>query len=166
MGAIEPVDIGGVVIGDGYPVVFMAETSTFFNKDVDLAMSYVKAAVDAGVRIFKSEVLHDPEVCLRDTGLTFAYNHAAGSHTEGWRQIIERKVIPLEGYRRIYDYCRELGVPFVASVYDIEGIDFLVEAGAGRCQDSARQHQQRAADSLRGSYGSPDDLRRRSRVLL
>ena len=130
MGAIEPVDIGGVVVGDGYPVVFMAETSTFFNKDVDLAMSYVKAAVDAGVRIFKSEVLHDPEVCLRDTGLTFAYNHAAGSHTEGWRQIIERKVIPLEGYRRIYDYCRELGVPFVASVYDIEGIDFLVEAGA------------------------------------
>ena len=118
------------MVGDGHPVVFMAETSTFFNKDVDLAMSYIKAASDAGVQIFKSEVLHDPEVCLRDTGLLFKYNHANGSHTEDWRQIIERKVVPLEGYRRIYEYCRGLGIPFVASVYDIEGIDFLVDVGA------------------------------------
>ena len=130
MDTADAVDIGGVMVGDGYPVVFMAETSTFFNKDVDLALSYIKAAADAGVHIFKSEVLHDQEVCLRDTGLLFKYNHANGSHTEDWRQIIERKVVPLEGYRRIYDYCQELGVPFVASVYDIEGIEFLVEVGA------------------------------------
>ena len=118
------------MVGDGHPTVFMAETSTFFNKDVDLAMSYLQAAVDAGVDIFKSEVLHDPNVCLKDTGLLYEYRHASGVQVEEWRAIVERKVMPLEGYRQIYGLCRQLGVPFVASVYDFVGVDFLLEVGA------------------------------------
>lgn len=129
MEEIEPVNIGGVMVGDEYPPVFMAEVSTFFNKDVDLALSYVGAAAKAGAQIFKSEVLHDPEVCLKDTGLLHEYQHATGTKVEDYRQLIERKVMSLDGYRKIYSFCNELGVPFVASVYDIEGVDFLVEMG-------------------------------------
>lgn len=126
---IEPVNIGGVKVGDGYPTVFMAEIGAFFNKDVDLACSYIDAAVKAGVPVMKSEVLHDPEVCLKNTGLQHRYAHATGSTIEDYRQLMERKVVSLDGYRKIYSFCKELGVPFVASVYDIEGIDFFVEVG-------------------------------------
>lgn len=129
MDNIKPVDIGGVMVGDDYPTVFMAETSTFFNKDVDLAVSYVKAAKDAGVPIFKSEILHDPDCVLKDTGLLLKYNTARGQETEDYRKLVERKVLPLDGYREILGYCRELEMPFVLSVYDFIGVDFLIEVG-------------------------------------
>ena len=44
MNPVKAVHVGGVPIGDGYPTVFMAETSTYFNQDIDLAVSFVEAA--------------------------------------------------------------------------------------------------------------------------
>lgn len=126
---VAPVNIGGVMVGDGYPTAVVAEIGTFFNKDIELGRSYLKAAVGAGAPLFKTEILHDPDVCLKDSGLLHEYRHAAGSKVEVYREVIERKCNPLGEYRRLFDLCKELGVPFVATVYDPEGIDFLVEVG-------------------------------------
>ncbi|MGB0383239.1 MAG: N-acetylneuraminate synthase family protein [Ardenticatenaceae bacterium] len=129
METIKPVNIGGVLVGDGYPTVFVAEVGTFFNQDIELAKSYLRAAVEAGVPLFKTEILHDPDVCLKNTGLLHEYRHATGTQVEEYRKLIERKVVPLDGYRKLFALCHELGVPFIASVYDFVGIDFLVEVG-------------------------------------
>ncbi len=126
---VTPVNIGGVMVGDGYPTVVVAEVGTFFNKDLDLARAYLRQAVDAGAPIFKTEILHDPDVCLKDTGLLHEYRHATGIKVEDYRKLIERKVVSLEGYRKLLDLCKEFRVPFIATVYDLEGIDFLVEVG-------------------------------------
>ncbi len=127
MDNIKTVNIGDVIIGDGYPAVFMAEIGTFFNNDIDKSMEYLSSIANAGVRLFKTEILHNPEVCLKNTGLMTSYNHAKGRATEDYRALIERKVISLDEYARLFDFSRNLGIPFVCSVYDIEGIDFLVE---------------------------------------
>jgi len=124
-----PVMIGRVPVGDGYPPVFVAEIGTFFNKDIALAESYVRGAVQAGVPVVKTEILHDPEVCLEGTGLLHQYRHAAGVEVENYRKLIERKVVPLGEYRRLFALCKTLGVPVIASVYDTEGVDFLVDVG-------------------------------------
>jgi sialic acid synthase SpsE len=123
------VSIGPVPVGDHYPTVFVAEIGTFFNKDVDLAESYVRAAVAAGVPVLKTEILHDADVCLKDTGLVHRYRHASGVAEEDYRALIERKVVPLDGYRRLFRLCDDLGVPVIATVYDVVGIEFLVEVG-------------------------------------
>jgi len=125
----SPVKIGSVMVGDGYPTVFVAEVGTFFNKDVDLACSYLQTAIEAGAPVLKTEILHDPDVCLKNTGLLHEYRHARGSKVEDYRQLIERKVVSLDGYRKIFDFCKRSGVPFVATVYDLDGVDFLVEIG-------------------------------------
>ena len=127
--AKHTVDIGGVPVGDGHPTVLMAEIGTFFNQDIELACEYIKKCVEAGTPIVKTEILHDPEVCLRNTGLMHEYAHATGLKVEDYRSLIERKVVPFEKYEEIFSYCRELNVPYVASIYDIEGIDFFVEVG-------------------------------------
>lgn len=121
--------IGNVPVGDGHPPAFVAEIGTFFNKDVELAESYVRMAVDAGAPVLKTEILHDPDVCLRGTGLRHEYRHAGGVAVEDYRSLIERKTVPLRDYRRLFGLCEALGVPVVATVYDVEGVDFLVEAG-------------------------------------
>jgi len=126
---VKPVSIGRVVVGDGHPPVFVAEIGTFFNKDVELAESYLRAAVDAGAPVLKTEILHDPDVCLKGTGLLHEYRHATGVEVEDYRALIERKVVPLSDYRRLFRLCETLGVPLIATVYDVEGIDFLVQAG-------------------------------------
>ena len=124
-----PVMIGRVPVGDGHPPVFVAEIGTFFNKDIELAESYVRGAVQAGVPVVKTEILHDPEVCLEGTGLLHQYRHATGVAVENYRELIERKVVPLGEYRRLFTLCKTLGVPVIASVYDTEGVDFLVDVG-------------------------------------
>jgi sialic acid synthase SpsE len=125
----EPVLVGGVPVGDGHPTVFVAEIGTFFNKDIQLAESYVRTAVEAGAPVLKTEILHDADVCLRGTGLVHEYRHAGGMQAEDYRALIERKVVPLPQYRRLFRLCESLRVPLIATVYDIEGIDFLVDAG-------------------------------------
>ena len=128
MEPVEPVNIGGVMVGDGYPTVFAAEVGTFFNKDIELAQYYLREVAQAGAPVFKTEVLHDPEVCL-NTETLVPYNHALGTKVEVYRKFIERKSVPLSDYRKLFGLCHELGIPFVATVYDPVGIDFFAEVG-------------------------------------
>lgn len=125
-----PVNLGGVMVGDGHPTVFVAEIGTFFNQDFALAESYLLALAKAGAPVFKTEVLHNPDVCLQQAGLLHEYRHATGSTVEVYRELVERKCNPLSDYRRLFGLCTELRVPFIATVYDFEGIDFLVDVGA------------------------------------
>lgn len=127
---VRTVDLGGVTIGDSHPTAFVAEVGTFFNSDIDVAKQYLRRVADAGAPIFKTEILHDADVCLPNTGLQHVFNHAGGSTTEDYRALIERKIVPLKKYAELFDLCRSLGMPFIASVYDIAGIDFLVEQKA------------------------------------
>jgi sialic acid synthase SpsE len=129
MSVIAPVFIGGIPVGDGHPTVFVAETGSFFNKDIEMAERYARAVAAAGAPIFKTEILHDPEVCLSGTGLETHFNHAHGHCVEDYRAYVERKILPLATYRRLFDLCHELGVPFIASVFDFRGVDFLAECG-------------------------------------
>lgn len=129
---MKTVNLGSVPVGDGHPVVLMAEIGTFFNQDIALAKEYLSAIASAGIPVFKTEILHDADVCLRDSGLDITFSHSSGKKTESYRALIERKTVPLAHYAQLFAQCRDIGIPFTASVYDNEGIDFLVkEGGAG-----------------------------------
>lgn len=124
--------IGNLMVGKAFPPLFVAEIGTFFNQDMEKAEQLLDLAIQGGADLFKTEILHTPDVCLNDTGLVHTYNHAGGIHKEDYRALVERKVVPLEAYSKLFGLCRSKNMPFVASVYDIEGIDFLVsQGGAG-----------------------------------
>jgi sialic acid synthase SpsE len=129
---ISPVNLGGVWVGDDHPTVFMAEVGAFFNQDIDLAIRYLHAVVEAGAPVFKTEILLDPDICLLGAQANWSYAHAGGMKTEEYRVIIERKVVPPTGYKRLFAECRRLNIPVVASVFDTEGVDLLAaEGGVG-----------------------------------
>lgn len=127
---MTPVQLGSIPVGDPHPVVLVAEIGTFFNQDLGLAREYLAQIAAAGVPVFKTEILHDPDVCLRSSGLNATFTHASGKQVENYRALIERKVVPLSGYAKLFEECRALKMPFIASIYDFEGIDFLVKEGA------------------------------------
>jgi len=117
--------LGTVPVGEGYPTVFVAETGTFFNQDVGNALEYVKKVANSGVRVFKTEILHDADICLDGTGLAHTYRHAHGQKTEDYRSLIERKVLPLAEYEKLFSAASDLDLEVMASAYDTQGVDFI-----------------------------------------
>lgn len=118
--------IGDVPVGDLFPTVFMAETGTFYNQDIDKAIFLIDQAADAGADIIKTEILHDPDIVLESAGLMHTYTHARGETKENYRKLIERKTVSLDNYQKIIRYVKQVRkIPFVASCYDFEGVDFM-----------------------------------------
>lgn len=126
---MKTVHIGKVPVGDEHPVVLVAEVGTYFNQDIGLARDYLQKVAAAGAPVFKTEILHNPDVCLRASGLNITFNHATGKQVESYRALIERKTVLLSDYAKLFAECRALDIPFVASVYDFEGVDFFVREG-------------------------------------
>ncbi len=122
--------IGNIPVGDGYPTVFMAELSTYYNQDIDKAIGLIDKAIDAGCEIIKTEILHDSDVILKKANLQHTFNYVDGKKTENYRKLIEQKTVSIENYKKIINYVTKVKkVPFVASCYDFEGVDFLVQNG-------------------------------------
>ncbi len=126
---METVYLGNVPVGDGYPPVFVAEVGSFFNRDVDLALDYLRCTVDAGAPVFKTEILHDPNTVLASANLICSYKTAHGEKAEPYREMIERKVVSLKEYERLFHAADELCIPVIATVFDFVGIEFLKDMG-------------------------------------
>ncbi|HHJ80572.1 MAG TPA: spore coat protein, partial [Candidatus Tenderia electrophaga] len=108
----------------------LPDIGIFFNQDVALALTMVKAVKAAGARYLKGEILHDAEICLK-TDLTEQYlGDDAQPVRENYRQLIERKTLPLSHYEKIFAPCQTLGMGLVLSVYDQGGADFGKQIGA------------------------------------
>jgi len=125
---IRTAEIAGVKIGDSYPVCIAAEIGTYFGTDLVLAKEYVDVAKEANVEFLKTEILHDLSV-LWDSSMTHTYNTDFGHKTENYRDLLERKRVPLNEYEKLIEYCSDRGLPVIASVYDIKGVDFMVASG-------------------------------------
>jgi sialic acid synthase SpsE len=121
--------IGREAVGRGAPPLFLPDIGTFFGQDIDLALWMVEKLVSQGIRTVKGEILHSAEICLRDGG-SIIYLDADGAEVrEPYRALIERKVVPLDDYARIFSRIRDAGGQIVVSLYDREGADFAVEMG-------------------------------------
>lgn len=130
----EPLHLGETPVGPDAPPVLLAEIGTLFNQDLDQARSMVRAIRDArgadtgSPILLKGEVLHTAEIVLDDDAVETYHSRAGESRSERYRELIERKVVPLDHYRAIFGLCPEL--PFVLSVYDAEGANFAAAEGA------------------------------------
>jgi len=121
---------------DAIPPLFLAEIGALFNQDVSLAESLIQQ-IDSARQgpnklqvILKSEILHDPIICLDDDTVQTFVSKSGDRKVERYRDLIERKALPLSSYSRILEKARSVGLQFCLSVYDREGADFAVTEGA------------------------------------
>ncbi|MBT5951277.1 MAG: spore coat protein [Betaproteobacteria bacterium] len=128
--------IAGFDLSDDTPPLFFAEIGAFFGQDVNLARSMIEQILDARNQVpqqpllLKTEVLHDPEICLPgDTMETYASKNGLVKE-ENYRALIERKSLPLDKYAELFEMCTLAGLPFITSVYDLAGADLAAECGA------------------------------------
>jgi N-acetylneuraminate synthase len=119
---IAPVRIGSEDIGPGRPAFVVAEIGINHNGDVELAKKLVAAAVTAGVQAVKFQK-RTPEQCVppeqrdipRDTpwGVISYFDYRT------------RLELGQPEYEEIDAFCRSLGIPWFASCWDEESVDFI-----------------------------------------
>ena len=127
---MSPAEFWDDVVHASRPPVVLPDIGTFFNQDVALAARMVAAVKAAGARYVKGEVLHDAEICLKTDVAEHYLGADAQSVGENYRQLVERKALPLSQYEKIFAPCRELKLGLVLSVYDLKGADFAKRLGA------------------------------------
>lgn len=128
--------LGDVRVGSDHPPVFFAEIGSFFNGNAALARSMMEQVIACCQRapqrsmVLKTEILDDPDICLPvDTEETYTCKGGA-VRKERYRELIERKAMPLAEYAELFRLCTGSGVPFVVSVYDFKAADFAAQHGA------------------------------------
>jgi sialic acid synthase SpsE len=123
--------IAGRPIGPEHPPLILPDIGTFFNRNAVAAKEMIHSLKECGAEIVKGEILHNPDICLDDDTEETYYAPTRGrSVRERYRDLIERKTLPLTIYEDIFAECGKLGLPFVASVYDFVGADFARDIGA------------------------------------
>lgn len=109
---------------------FMPDIGTFFNQDMSKAEELVYKLKDAGCTLIKGELLHNSDICLDTEILEKYYSPSTGTLTEKYKSLIERKVVPIESYEKLFKLIKNLDLDFLVSVYDFEGADYAKQWGA------------------------------------
>lgn len=127
--------IGSFVLSDARPPMFLAEIGALFGQDMALAERLIETVAKARDQapdlplLLKGEILQNADFCLDDDSVETYQSRHGVRRQERYRELIERKVLPLDSYRAILDRARSLGLEVVMSIYDEEGADFAVENG-------------------------------------
>lgn len=128
--------LGPYDVGTKHAPIFLAEVGSYFNGDYQLAKDMVETIIKASSMVpsqpvvLKTEILNDPEICLPGD-LQETYTCKNGQiKKENYRSLIERKVMSLDEYAKLFAMVRQANMPFIVSVYDFTAVDFATEHGA------------------------------------
>jgi N-acetylneuraminate synthase len=114
--------IGNRKVGEGYPTYIVAEIGINHNGSVDIAKSLIEAAAKNGVDAVKFQK-RTPELCVPPDQQNHMRETPWGYITYlDYRYKVEFEV---NEYREIDRHCKQLNIPWFASVWDEPSVDFL-----------------------------------------
>jgi len=116
------IQIGSRTVGDDYPTYLVAEIGINHNGDLNIAKMMIDAAVKNGIDAVKFQK-RTPELCvppdqrgqMRETPWGYI------SYLD-YRYKVE---FDEDGYREIDRYCKEKGITWFSSVWDVPSVDFM-----------------------------------------
>ncbi|MEL7645239.1 MAG: N-acetylneuraminate synthase family protein [Anaerolineaceae bacterium] len=116
------VTIGNRKVGDGHPAYIIAEIGINHNGSLDFAKQMILAAHQAGVDAVKFQK-RTPELCVPEHQRSQMRDTPWGYITYlDYRYKVE---FGQEDYQEIDRYCKELGIAWLASSWDIPSVEFM-----------------------------------------
>src|SRR3989338_7146412 len=119
---MKTIKIGGKEIGSGRPVFIVAEIGLNHNGDVDIAKKLIDVAVLAGCDAVKFQK-RTPELCVPEEYKDVKRETPWGVMT--YLEYRKRVEFGKREYDQIDAYCREKGIIWFASPWDLPSIEFL-----------------------------------------
>ena len=123
---LDFIEVGQRRIGAGYPCLVMAEIGINHNGDLDLARRLIDVAVAAGCDAVKFQK-RTPEICVPEEQKNQKRDTPWGRITYlEYRHHIE---FGRAEYQAIDDHCRQAGILWTASCWDLPSLDFIDSFG-------------------------------------
>ena len=116
------VKLGNRMVGDGYPTYIIGEIGINHNGDLEIAKKLILAAKEAGVDAVKFQK-RTPELCVPEKQRSQMRETPWGyiSYLD-YRYKVE---FGQTEYAEIDHYCKDLGIDWFASAWDIPSIEFI-----------------------------------------
>ncbi len=114
--------IGDRLVGPGQPVYVVGEIGINHNGDLRNALALIDQAKAAGMDAVKFQK-RTPELCTPREQWDLERDTPWGRMT--YLEYRHRVEFGAEEYRQIDEYCREVGIDWFASPWDVESVDFL-----------------------------------------
>ena len=119
---MKTIKIGGKEIGSGKPVFIVAEIGLNHNGDIDIAKKLIDVAVLSGCDAVKFQK-RTPELCVPEEYKNVKRETPWGVMT--YLEYRKRVEFGSKEYNQIDAYCREKGIIWFASPWDLPSIEFL-----------------------------------------
>ncbi len=116
------VQIGNKKVGDGHPNYIVAEVGINHNGDLETAKRLIDAAVLAGCDAVKFQK-RTPELCVPLEQRNLMRETPWGTMT--YLQYRERVEFGVKEYEEIDLYCRQRGITWFVSAWDVKSVDFM-----------------------------------------
>lgn len=111
----KTIHIGKRDIGPNHPVWIIAEAGVNHFGKLDRAFKLVDMAVEAGADVFKTQV--------------YKTENMISAVAPEWQARMKSKEMSYEDMAKLFDYCEDRGIQFLASAHDLESVDFLEKLG-------------------------------------
>lgn len=111
--------------------LIVAEAGVNHNGDVSLACRLIDVAADAGADLVKFQTFSADRLATQ-VAQKAAYQSHATDGAESQYQMLRRLELTREMHYTLIDHCRERGIGFFSTGFDIQSVDLLVELGLDR----------------------------------
>jgi N,N'-diacetyllegionaminate synthase len=122
------VTIGERTLGDGAPVLMIAEVGVNHDGDLATALELVDAAAEAGAEAVKFQTFDSAALATPAADLA-AYQRGRAGEAAGQREMLEALELSADEFRTIAERCRERGVLFLSTPFDLGSAALLADLG-------------------------------------
>lgn len=112
-------------------VLVIAEAGVNHNGDIGLAFRLIDAAARAGADMVKFQTFRAQSL-VTQAARKASYQERFTDGDEGQLEMLRRLELNDDAHRQIYAYCRERGIGFLSTGFDIQSVDMLLKLGVDR----------------------------------
>lgn len=105
-------------------VIIIAEAGVNHNGSFELAKKMVDAAKEAGVDYVKFQTFN-PKKLVSKYAEKAEYQKETTGSDETQLQMLQKLALTEDNFLSLRDYCREVGIGFISTPFDLDSIDFL-----------------------------------------
>ena len=127
---MSKIRIGERLVGDGERVFIIAEAGVNRNGSLEKALELVDAAQAAGADAVKFQLYRAGEQVSRAAQTADYQRDNTGA--DAMLEMARSYDLSWEAHHTIAAHCREVGIKYMASCFDWQAVDFLIELG-GEC---------------------------------
>lgn len=123
---MNSVVLGSRTVGTGHPCYVIAEAGSNHNRDFDTARRLIDEAADAGADAVKFQTYSGRSLYSTKTP---SFDYLSDLTTQKPHELLEAISLPRDWQPLLAEHCRERGVEFLSSPFDVEAVDELDALG-------------------------------------